>query len=217
MRKRLFQIAFLAITFWLIWPSSLTQVLGTDTSDVHQNTFTANSESILFVDGGVQRPINLTVDELAAMPKNTVPAELICPGFFTINGNWTGVRLSLVLEKAGFDPNATTVNFLAQDGYEVSLSIRDAMRDDVIIAYEKDGEPLPEKTRLVIPGTVGGQWISNITQIALPTSTGGFSIVAPTAIIVIAVVTPKLYMIGKRKRSHDTDSAREYESKKVGV
>lgn len=182
--------------------------MGTDSSGANQNTLTANSECILFVDGGVQRPINLTFYEIAAMPKSTVPAALICPGFFTINGNWTGVRLGLVLEKAGFDPNATTVNFLAQDGYQVSLSIRDAMREDVIIAYEKDGEPLPEAPRLVIPGTVGGQWISNITQISLPTSTGGFSIVAPTAIIVIAVAAPSLYMIRKRKRGHDIDSAR---------
>ena len=87
------------------------------------------------------------------------------------------------------------------------------MRDDVIIAYEKDGEPLPETTRLVIPGTVGGQWISNITQISLPTSTGGFSIVAPTAIIVIAIAAPILYMIRKRKRGHDIDSASECESR----
>ena len=41
------------------------------------------------------------------------------------------------------------------------------MRPDVIIAYEKDGVPLPETLRLVIPGANGGIWIGLITSITI--------------------------------------------------
>jgi DMSO/TMAO reductase YedYZ molybdopterin-dependent catalytic subunit len=208
MKKKLFLILLLVISFWLIGFSFLGQVLSTDSSGSHKDTLTAVSEStLILVDGGVGHPLNLTYSELVAMPRSTVSAELVCPGFFTMNGNWTGVRLWLVLEKAGFDTNASTVNFSAQDGYQVSLSITDAEREDVIIAYEKDGAPLPETTRLVIPGTTGGQWISNITEIALPSSNGGSSIAFPIAITAIVIVTAASCMILKRKRGQSNNEA----------
>ena len=37
-----------------------------------------DSEWILLVDGLVQRPLNLTLDELVAMPRVTVDAEIYC-------------------------------------------------------------------------------------------------------------------------------------------
>ncbi len=202
MKKRHFLTLLLSIAFLLIGFSCLIQVLST-VSDTSKETLSAGSEStLILVDGGVGQPLNLAYDELVAMPRVTVSAELVCPGFFTIKGNWTGVRLRLVLEKAGFDLNADTVKFFAQDGYEVSLSMRDAVRDDVILAYEKDGTPLAEKTRLVIPGTVGGQWISNITKIALPSSTVRFPFAFPIATVGVVVAATTSYMIRKGKHTY---------------
>ena len=210
--KKTLLASLLIVTFWLIWFSSLRGVLCTDSSDGHTNILNVNSEWRLMIDGSVQNPLNLTFEKLVAMPRSTVPAVLVCPGLFSISGNWTGVRLGLVLEEAGFDPNATIVKFLAQDGYEVSLSIKDALREDVIIAYEKDGEPLPETTRLVIPGAAGVSWISNITCIALLAAIDGFSniemepistpwIVASIAVIVVAFAATTIYLIYRHKLS----------------
>jgi DMSO/TMAO reductase YedYZ molybdopterin-dependent catalytic subunit len=41
------------------------------------------------------------------------------------------------------------------------------MREDVIVAYERDGVPLDEKLRLVLPGKWGYKWISRLTHIEL--------------------------------------------------
>jgi DMSO/TMAO reductase YedYZ molybdopterin-dependent catalytic subunit len=41
------------------------------------------------------------------------------------------------------------------------------MRNDIILAYEKDGQPLAEKLRLVVPGKWGYKWISRLAQIDL--------------------------------------------------
>ena len=41
------------------------------------------------------------------------------------------------------------------------------MRDDIILAYEKDGEPLAENLRLVVPCKWGYKWIRDPIHIEL--------------------------------------------------
>jgi DMSO/TMAO reductase YedYZ molybdopterin-dependent catalytic subunit len=126
---------------------------------------TDNSGWRLIVGGAVHNTLNLTLDELVAMPNTTVYAELDCYGVLVSVGNWTGVRLGFLLEKAGIYQEGVSVWLLAQDGYRVSLSIADAMQDYVIIAYELNGEPLPGVLQLVLPGANGSLWIYMITSI----------------------------------------------------
>ena len=129
-----------------------------------------NSERGLIVDGSVQHPLNLTLDEIAAMPKTTVNAKLYCvgtPDRPLDNGNWTGVRLGFILENAGVSPDAIKVAFYAEDGFSTDLTVTEAMQENIILAYEKDGRPLPENLRLVVPGKWGYKWISQVNHIEL--------------------------------------------------
>jgi hypothetical protein len=61
------------------------------------------------------------------------------------------------------------VIFYAVDGFHSSLTIEDAMADDVLLAYEMNGEPLPEEQgyplRLVVPGKYGYKWVKWIDQV----------------------------------------------------
>ncbi len=41
------------------------------------------------------------------------------------------------------------------------------MRDDIILAYELNGEPLNEVLRLVVPGKWGYKWIHHVDRIEL--------------------------------------------------
>jgi DMSO/TMAO reductase YedYZ molybdopterin-dependent catalytic subunit len=135
-----------------------------------EETMIGNSEWRLMIDGFVQHPLNLTFDELVAMPRSTVNAELYCvgaPDHPFASGNWTGVRLGLILERAGVYPEAMKVAFYAEDGFTTDLTVTAAMREDIILAYEKYNEPLPEKLRLVVPGKWGYKWISLVTHIEL--------------------------------------------------
>jgi len=130
-------------------------------------------EGVLLVDGFVQRSLNLTLDEIFAMPRSTVNAEIYClpaphaQGVLVDKGKWTGVRLGLILEKAGISSEAVKVAFYATDGFTTDLTMTTAMREDIILAYEKDGEPLPEKLRLVVPGKWGYKWIKWLVHIEL--------------------------------------------------
>jgi hypothetical protein len=128
------------------------------------------SEWTLVVDGLVQSPLSLTYGDLVAMPTSTVYAKLYCVGLPTVplaEGDWTGVRLGLILEEAGVSPEAVKVAFYADDGFSTDLTVTTAMRDDIILAYERDGEPLVERVRLVVPCKWGYKWILGPTHIEL--------------------------------------------------
>jgi DMSO/TMAO reductase YedYZ molybdopterin-dependent catalytic subunit len=114
-----------------------------------------------------QQNITLTSDDILALPKTTVYAELSCYGSPISNGNWSGVKLSDLLSRSGISSIAGSIDFLAADGYKVTIPMETTMLPEVIIAYELDGNPLKENTRLVIPGANGNLWISMITSITL--------------------------------------------------
>lgn len=123
----------------------------------------------LTVTGLVDSPLNLSGTEIVAMPKSTVNAAIVCvdfPGQIVMQGNWTGVKLRTLLEEAKPLPSAIKVAFFAADGYSTDLTMATAMWDSVILAYEKDGEPLND-LRLVVPGKWGYKWISQLIRIEL--------------------------------------------------
>jgi DMSO/TMAO reductase YedYZ molybdopterin-dependent catalytic subunit len=124
----------------------------------------------LIVTGYVENPLNLTWTEIVALPQTTVNSKLICvdwPDQVLISGNWTGVKLRLLLEKAGISPQAMKVGFFATDNFSTDLTLETAMREDIIIAYELNGIPLGEEIRLVAPGKWGYKWIHHIETIIL--------------------------------------------------
>jgi hypothetical protein len=140
---------------------SLNSIVGADFSD---------SDWQLTVNGLVDHFLNLTLADIVAKPQTTEYAPLICagpPSFTVTEGDWTGVKLWLLLEEAGVLPETVKVAFHAQDGYTTDLAVDTALRDDVILAYEKDGAPLSETLRLVVPGCWGYKWIAKVTGIEL--------------------------------------------------
>jgi DMSO/TMAO reductase YedYZ molybdopterin-dependent catalytic subunit len=111
--------------------------------------------------------VNYSYNQLLAMPMFNVSASLFCFGNLVTYGLWSGVSLSYLLEQVGVDPAVASIDFKAQDGYSASLPLQVAMLPNVIIAYEKDGSPLSEELRLVLPGENGAMWIALITSITM--------------------------------------------------
>ena len=129
-----------------------------------------DAEWQLTVTGLVNKPLNLTLADLMAMAQTTINAPLFCVGpkpFLVDEGNWTGVELGLLLNNAEISPNAIKVAFYATDGFTTDLTIVSAMDENVIVAYEKDGAPLDEKLRLVVPDRWGYKWIHSLNNIEL--------------------------------------------------
>jgi hypothetical protein len=147
----------------------LTWIVPTNSVAATTETNPDNVDLQLIVTGLVQNPLNLSWIEIFAMPKTTVNAALICvdfPNQVLMEGNFTGIKLRTLIETAKPSVNAIKVAFFAADGYSTDLTVETARRDDIIIAYEKDGNPLINPV-LVVPGKWGYKWISQPTHIEL--------------------------------------------------
>jgi len=141
-----------------------------DSNGTPAESATTEPQRSLVLDGLVESPLNLTLEDLRAMEKTTEYVELYCVDYPTVpveKGDWTGVRLGLLLEQAGVSSQAVKVAFYDDYGYSTDLTVATAMREDVILAYGRDGMPLSEGLRLVLPGKWGYKWISGLTHIEL--------------------------------------------------
>jgi DMSO/TMAO reductase YedYZ molybdopterin-dependent catalytic subunit len=98
----------------------------------------------LEVGGFVDAPFTLTMADLRAMPPTRMTKDFQCvTGWRVHDVKWVGVRLSELMDRAGVKEGAWGVRFVSFDGvYTETLSMDQARRDDVIVAYELDGKPV---------------------------------------------------------------------------
>ena len=113
---------------------------------------------------------DFTYEQLLTIPKTTIDSALYCDGSLATSGNWSGILLSYLLIQTQLTPEVNSIEFMASDGYKVIIPIELAMQPATIIAYEKDGQPLAEVLRLILPGANGAAWIALITTITMSTS-----------------------------------------------
>jgi DMSO/TMAO reductase YedYZ molybdopterin-dependent catalytic subunit len=101
----------------------------------------------LKVGGLVDQPFTLTYDELVAMPPTKLSRDFQCvTGWRVPAVDWKGVRVADLLDRAGVQAEATALKFHSFDGaYTESLTLAQARRDDVIIAYQLEGSPLSDE------------------------------------------------------------------------
>ena len=138
----------------------------------------------LDIDGEVEHPLSLSLDELKQYPRSDVEATLECDfssGPFLLVGNavWSGVSLRTLLDQAILKTSAVSVTFWALDSYSRGPFLLDEIldRDDVIVAYGMNGEDLPEiqgwPARIVLPGHTGHQWVRWLDRIEISSSQPG--------------------------------------------
>lgn len=149
----------------------------------------------LTVDGEVNKPITLTMEDLKRYPRVEVVSVLECAGNgrglyeppviglqweygAAGNGRWAGVRLADVLREAGVKSSAVEVLFDGADvpvgtmpEFQRTVPIRKALHPDTLLAYEMNGETLPVShgfpLRLVVPGWAGDSWTKWVTRISV--------------------------------------------------
>jgi DMSO/TMAO reductase YedYZ molybdopterin-dependent catalytic subunit len=107
----------------------------------------SRSDYRLKVTGLVDEPFELTYDELVAMPATKLTRDFQCvTGWRVPDVEWKGVRLADLLDRAGVQPGAKALTFHSFDGaYTESLTIDQARRNDVIVAYQFEGSPLSDE------------------------------------------------------------------------
>jgi DMSO/TMAO reductase YedYZ molybdopterin-dependent catalytic subunit len=155
----------------------------------------------LGITGNVSTQVELSLEQLRQRPSVTQRVTLECAG----NGRslqsprtisqpwlheaigtaeWTGTPLAGLLEDAGIGDGTVEILFTGMDRgvegghaqyYERSLTLDHALRDEVLVAWEINGHPLPPQhgfpARLVVPGWYGMasvKWLQRITAVTEP-------------------------------------------------
>lgn len=135
----------------------------------------------LVIDGAVETPLTLDMNEVRQLTALTEMATLECaiPGGTVLlvgNAVWTGVPVRTLLEAAGPAPEAASIRIHALDLYALGdVDLETIMsNDDIILAYEMNGQPLPldqgHPLRFVAPGTGGFHWVQWVKRIEVKTT-----------------------------------------------
>lgn len=127
----------------------------------------------LRIEGLVERPVELTYEQLLGLPRAEQVSDFHCVTGWTVkNVRWTGVRFRDLVGAARPLPSASAVAFVsAERPYVDTLTLEQALLPDTMLAYDMDGEPLSRPhgapVRFVIPQMYGYKNVKWIERIVL--------------------------------------------------
>jgi DMSO/TMAO reductase YedYZ molybdopterin-dependent catalytic subunit len=124
-----------------------------DTPEYRALQMTGFADWRLQIEGLVNKPLSLSLDELRAMPSRTQITRHDCVEGWSAIGEWTGVPLGYLLMQAQLKPNAKYLVFRCADNLEASsnenglyyesIDLVDAYHPQTIMAYAMNGQTLP--------------------------------------------------------------------------
>lgn len=134
----------------------------------------------LVVDGAVERPLRLTLQDLLRLPRVTQRVDHFCVEGWTAVAEWSGPRVSELARLAGLRPAARYVDFLSFDSdYHESWDLESALHPQTLIAIAMDGHFLGPghgaPARVHSPIKLGYKCTKYLTRVVfLPEPTGGY-------------------------------------------
>jgi DMSO/TMAO reductase YedYZ molybdopterin-dependent catalytic subunit len=125
----------------------------------------------LKVTGAVGRSLSLSYDQILKYSSLTEVVLLICPGFFSNNGRWTGVSLKTLLQEARVKKEARYLDIKGAYEKGVRIPLKDIDRKRIFLAYRVNGETLPQKhgfpLRLVYEDAYGYDWVKYVDEVVV--------------------------------------------------
>ncbi len=125
----------------------------------------------LKVTGKVERPLLLSYDEILKYPSLTENVLLICPGFFSNNGRWTGIDLKILVQEAQLKKEAQYVDIKGAQEKNVRIPLTALSQKKIFLAYRVNGETLPQKhgfpLRLVYEDAYGYDWVKYVEEVVV--------------------------------------------------
>jgi DMSO/TMAO reductase YedYZ molybdopterin-dependent catalytic subunit len=134
----------------------------------------------LEIAGLVAKPLQLSLTDLASLPRVGYKLDHYCVEGWTAVAIRTGVRLSDIAKLAGVQPAARYVDFQSfDDDYHECWDIESAMHPQTLVVYAQDGHYLNAAwgapARIYSPTKLGYKNTKYLTRVAfLPERTGGY-------------------------------------------
>jgi DMSO/TMAO reductase YedYZ molybdopterin-dependent catalytic subunit len=110
----------------------------------------------LDLDGMVESPLHLTLDELLALPQTDSVSDIHCVTQWSrYDNHWQGVAARTLLDLARPKAEAQHVVFHAHDGYTTNVRLDQFDQPDVFLVHLWEGKPIPRQhggpVRVLIP------------------------------------------------------------------
>jgi DMSO/TMAO reductase YedYZ molybdopterin-dependent catalytic subunit len=97
----------------------------------------------LGVFGEVENPLDISWDELQALPQKEVTTDIHCVTRWSkLDTTWRGVPVSEVLDRAHVKPSGAHVMAYSDGGYTTNIPLAALYDDDVLLAHTYAGKPL---------------------------------------------------------------------------
>jgi DMSO/TMAO reductase YedYZ molybdopterin-dependent catalytic subunit len=139
-----------------------------------------DGEWTLQVDGAVKKPVRLTLEQLAALPRYSQIVNHYCVEGWNAVAKWTGARMSDIARLVQPTSDAQYVDFASFDSdYHESWDMESAMHPQTLIAYAMDGRWLGVNhgapARLHSPVKLGYKNTKYLVRITfMPERNGGY-------------------------------------------
>ena len=110
----------------------------------------------LKIHGQVEKPVTLNWQQFTALPQFTDVSDFHCVTTWSkYDVRWGGVAFFTLAELVQPKPSASHVFFKSYDGYSVNNPLAVCLDDDVLVAHQLDGQPLPREhggpARVILP------------------------------------------------------------------
>jgi len=128
----------------------------------------------LEITGLVKTPRTFRFEELMSLPAVDQETTLMCisnllDGGLMSNAVWKGIPMRVLLESAGPIEGAAKVRLHGVDNYTDTFPLTKAMEPTTLVAYQMNGEPLPDRhgypARVIVPGYFGEKHVKWVTRI----------------------------------------------------
>jgi DMSO/TMAO reductase YedYZ molybdopterin-dependent catalytic subunit len=130
----------------------------------------------LIVDGDVANPLQLTLEELEAMPSVEKSWPIRCVEGWSATVLWEGIPLSYLLSQAGAPTEFDHVTVESVAGYLTQINQSVVANSATMIALKAGAVPLTMDhgypARLVLPGAHGLDWVKQVGRITCAKASG---------------------------------------------
>jgi len=103
-------------------------------------------------------------DANAGLERTTLETGFSCDTGTSAAGEWRGVPVPALLDRAPLPDDTTHLVFRAQDGFRVCVPVPVAI--DAVVATRLDGEPIPDaETRVVAPALESTRCVRDVAVV----------------------------------------------------